>query len=189
MMQVSVNEGSVGVGKLGDFSSELVLHPGESIKFGLEGEIGNPMKSGGLPLDKNDVLAALYNSRVKDNVVAMAAEESRNADYQTGKSYANGWHSISCDKIEAIIMVREGAIIPHIKKAQSTKDLDWSNIELVAYTTGNDPMAKDQPISTATKSQARCTRTGTPSSLMGLDQLPKRNPSMICFLSARELRP
>jgi alpha-D-xyloside xylohydrolase len=31
-------------------------------------------------------------------------------------------------------MVRDGAIIPQLKVAQSTKDLDWSNIDLVAYT-------------------------------------------------------
>jgi hypothetical protein len=86
VMEVEVNEGSVGVGKLGDLAPEIVLHPGESIKFGLDGDIGNPVKSGGLPLEKSDVLTALYDSRAKDNIVAMAAEESRNADYQTGKS-------------------------------------------------------------------------------------------------------
>ena len=59
-------------------------------------------------------------------------------DYQTGKSYASGWHTIDVGKIESIIMVRDGAVIPHIKLAQSTKDLDWTNIELVAYSTTND---------------------------------------------------
>ena len=59
-------------------------------------------------------------------------------DYQTNKSYSSGWQTIDADKIEAIILVRDGAVIPHIKLAQSTKDLDWSNIDLVTYTTGND---------------------------------------------------
>ncbi len=85
-MEVAVNEGQVGVGRLGAIASEVLLNPGDSIKFGLDGEIGNPTKSGGLPLDSNSIRQDVMNSRVKDNVVAMAAEESRNADYQTGKS-------------------------------------------------------------------------------------------------------
>lgn len=85
----------------------------------------------------SDILVApLFEEGKKERDVYLP--QGQWIDYQTGKMYANGWHSISCDKIEAIIMVREGAIIPHIKKAQSTKDLDWSNIELVAYTNGNE---------------------------------------------------
>ncbi|MCB0629543.1 MAG: alpha-xylosidase [Saprospiraceae bacterium] len=57
-------------------------------------------------------------------------------DYQTGKVYAEGWHDISIGEIEAIILVRAGAVIPTIKVAQSTQDLDWSNIELVVYGDG-----------------------------------------------------
>jgi hypothetical protein len=86
-MEVSVNEGQVGVGRLGALASEVVLvNPGESLKFGLEGEIGNPTRSGALPLDTNSIRQEVMDTRVRDNVVAMAAEESRNADYQTGKS-------------------------------------------------------------------------------------------------------
>ncbi len=85
-MEVSVNEGQVGVGRLGALASEVVLNPGEKIQFGLDGNIGNPTKSGGLPLDSNAVRQDVMNSRVRDSVVAMAAEELRNADYQTGKS-------------------------------------------------------------------------------------------------------
>ena len=85
----------------------------------------------------SDILVApLFEEGKKERDVYLP--QGQWIDYQTGKIYTSGWHSISCDKIEAIIMVREGAIIPHIKKAQSTKDLDWSNIELVAYTNGNE---------------------------------------------------
>ena len=85
----------------------------------------------------SDILVApLFEEGKKERDVYLP--QGQWIDYQTGKTYTSGWHSISCDKIEAIIMVREGAIIPHIKKAQSTKDLDWSNIELVAYTNGNE---------------------------------------------------
>lgn len=58
-------------------------------------------------------------------------------DYQTGKTYSSGWHTIEMGVIEAIILVRAGAVIPHMQIAQSTNDLDWSKIELVVY--GNQP--------------------------------------------------
>ena len=32
-----------------------------------------------------------------------------------------------------IVLVRSGAIIPHIKLAQSTMQMDWSTLELVSY--------------------------------------------------------
>ena len=59
-------------------------------------------------------------------------------DFQTGKTYPAGWHIIEASKIDAIILVRDGALIPQMKPAQSTQDLDWSNLELVAYSTGKE---------------------------------------------------
>ena len=32
-----------------------------------------------------------------------------------------------------MILVRDGAVIPKVKLAQSTQDIDWKNMELVAY--------------------------------------------------------
>lgn len=58
-------------------------------------------------------------------------------DFQTGKTYSSGWHTLEAGKIAAIVLVREGAVIPMIKPAQSTKDLDWSALELIAFTSGN----------------------------------------------------
>lgn len=54
-------------------------------------------------------------------------------DYQTGKKYPGGWHTIEAGRIPVILLVREGAVIPHIKLAQSTAQMDWSNIELVVF--------------------------------------------------------
>ncbi len=54
-------------------------------------------------------------------------------DYQTGKVYNEGWHHIDAGEIPVVALVRDGAVIPHIKLAQSTKDMDWSNIELKTY--------------------------------------------------------
>jgi alpha-D-xyloside xylohydrolase len=54
-------------------------------------------------------------------------------DYQTGKIYAGGWHKIEAGAIPVVMLVREGAVIPHIKLAQSTMQMDWSNLELVVF--------------------------------------------------------
>ncbi|MCG3205486.1 MAG: hypothetical protein KCHDKBKB_02207 [Elusimicrobia bacterium] len=85
-MQVSVNEGQVGVSKLGDMSQEVVLNAGESIKFGFEGDMGTPIRSGSLPGDRDTVRTEIQIAKSKEAMLAMAAEESRQADYQTGKS-------------------------------------------------------------------------------------------------------
>ncbi len=54
-------------------------------------------------------------------------------DYQTGKVYAAGWNRAEAGDIPAVILVRDGAAIPHVKLAQSTAAIDWSNLELVVY--------------------------------------------------------
>jgi alpha-D-xyloside xylohydrolase len=54
-------------------------------------------------------------------------------DYQTGKAYAAGWHNIVAGQIPVVMLVREGAVIPHIKLAQSTAQMDWSNIEMMVF--------------------------------------------------------
>jgi len=59
--------------------------------------------------------------------------KGRWVDYQTGKVYNPGWNRISTSEIEAVILVREGACIPHAPVAQSTKDIDWSKITLKTY--------------------------------------------------------
>lgn len=54
-------------------------------------------------------------------------------DYQSGKSYSGGWQKIEAGEIPAIILVRDGAVIPEIQLAQSTKDMDWSKLELHVF--------------------------------------------------------
>ena len=54
-------------------------------------------------------------------------------DYQTGRSYAGGWQKIQAGKIPVVMLVRDGTVIPQIKLAQSTMQMDWSNLELVAF--------------------------------------------------------
>ncbi|HEY4334356.1 MAG TPA: TIM-barrel domain-containing protein, partial [Puia sp.] len=57
-------------------------------------------------------------------------------DYQTKKVYGPGWHTIQAGRMSVLMLVRDGAVIPHIALAQSTMQMDWSHIELVVYTTG-----------------------------------------------------
>lgn len=54
-------------------------------------------------------------------------------DYQSGQVYTGGWHKINAGAIPVILMVREGSVIPHIELAQSTAQMDWSNLDLVIY--------------------------------------------------------
>jgi alpha-D-xyloside xylohydrolase len=54
-------------------------------------------------------------------------------DYQTGKNYSGGWNKIEAGEIPAIILVRDGTVIPEIKLAQSTMQMDWSKIDLVVF--------------------------------------------------------
>ena len=54
-------------------------------------------------------------------------------DYQTGKDYAGGWQKIEAGAIPEIILVRDGAVLPHIALAQSTLQMDWSKLDLVVY--------------------------------------------------------
>ncbi|MFN0118261.1 MAG: FecR domain-containing protein [Elusimicrobiota bacterium] len=88
-MQVDVNEGSVVVAKLGDLSNEVMVNGGESIKFGIEGQMGDPVKSTGVQqiIDKEAVQSEVMNTQVKDNLIAMAAEELKTADYQEAKTF------------------------------------------------------------------------------------------------------
>ncbi len=54
-------------------------------------------------------------------------------DYQNGKVYQQGWNTIETGEIPAVILVREGAVIPHAALAQSTDKIDWSDISLKVY--------------------------------------------------------
>jgi alpha-D-xyloside xylohydrolase len=54
-------------------------------------------------------------------------------DYQSGISYTGGWQKIQAGRIPIVMLVRDGTVIPQIKLAQSTMQMDWSNLELVAF--------------------------------------------------------
>ena len=55
------------------------------------------------------------------------------SDYQDGIVYDSGFQTIKAGKIPAVILVRDGSIIPHVPLAQRTDQIDWSKIELKTY--------------------------------------------------------
>ncbi len=54
-------------------------------------------------------------------------------DYQTSQSYSGGWKHIKAGKLPLIMLVRDGTIVPRIKLAQSTAQMDWSKLDLVVF--------------------------------------------------------
>jgi alpha-D-xyloside xylohydrolase len=76
------------------------------------------------------LVAPLFENVSKRNVYLPPGEW---IDYQTGEIYSAGWHTIEAGKIPIVVLIREGAVIPHIKLAQSTAQMDWSTLELTAY--------------------------------------------------------
>jgi alpha-D-xyloside xylohydrolase len=55
-------------------------------------------------------------------------------DYQDGKTYEGArWHHIRAGEIPAVMLVRDGAAIPHAKLAQHTGAVDWREMELVVF--------------------------------------------------------
>ena len=59
--------------------------------------------------------------------------EGKWVDYQTGKVYGGGYQWIEAGQIPAVILVRDGSIIPHAPLAQRTDQIDWNAIELREY--------------------------------------------------------
>jgi alpha-D-xyloside xylohydrolase len=54
-------------------------------------------------------------------------------DYQSGAVYEGGYQTIKAGKIPAVILVRDGSLIPHAPLAQRTDEINWNAIELKTY--------------------------------------------------------
>jgi alpha-D-xyloside xylohydrolase len=62
-------------------------------------------------------------------------------DYQTGRVYTGStWHEIQAGQIPVVLLVKNHSVLPHIKVAQSTKDMDWDNVELRVFSTYTAPV-------------------------------------------------
>jgi alpha-D-xyloside xylohydrolase len=63
-------------------------------------------------------------------------------DYQTGKSFeGERWHDITVGEIPIVLLVKNNSVLPMVKLAQSTADIDWRNIELRVFSTGGSAAA------------------------------------------------
>jgi alpha-D-xyloside xylohydrolase len=57
-------------------------------------------------------------------------------DYQSGRVYDGAkWHDIPAGPIPVVLLVKNHSVLPHIKVAQSTKDMDWNSVELRVFST------------------------------------------------------
>ncbi|MEO8073385.1 MAG: TIM-barrel domain-containing protein [Acidobacteriota bacterium] len=57
-------------------------------------------------------------------------------DYQTGKTYEGArWHEITAGEIPIILLVKNHTVLPHVKPAQNTGEIDWNTIELKVFST------------------------------------------------------
>ena len=54
-------------------------------------------------------------------------------DYQSGAVYEGGYQTIQAGKIPAVILVRDGSLIPHVPLVQRTDQIDWNAVEMKAY--------------------------------------------------------
>ncbi len=55
-------------------------------------------------------------------------------DYQGGKAYEGArWHGIKAEPLPVVMLVRDGAAIPHADLAQSTGGIDWRSLELRVF--------------------------------------------------------
>ena len=79
----------------------------------------------------SDILVAPLFEDVTERSVYLP--EGNWIDYQTNKVYKSGWNTIKAGDIPIIMLVKDGTVLPHIKLAQSTQDMNWDNIELKVY--------------------------------------------------------
>jgi alpha-D-xyloside xylohydrolase len=85
----------------------------------------------------SDILVAPMLENTKSRDVYLPGNHKW-IDYQTGKTYAPGWNRIEAGEIPVVMLVRDGAAIPHINLAQSTMQMDWSELELKVFSIDTD---------------------------------------------------
>ena len=77
------------------------------------------------------LVAPLLESGITGRTVYLP--EGKWIDYQTEKVYEGGWPRIEAGSLPIIMLVRDGSVLPHLKLAQSTSEMDWSKMSLKVY--------------------------------------------------------
>jgi alpha-D-xyloside xylohydrolase len=63
-------------------------------------------------------------------------------DYQTGRTYDGAkWHEIAAGPIPVVLLVKDHSVLPIIKVAQSTAEMDWNNVELRVFSSDSAPVS------------------------------------------------
>jgi alpha-D-xyloside xylohydrolase len=84
----------------------------------------------------NDVLVAPLMEQARSRDVYLPP--GRWTDYQRGETYeGTRWHHLHAGEAAVVMLVRDGAAIPHAGLAQSTERIDWSEIELRIFGAGD----------------------------------------------------
>lgn len=59
-------------------------------------------------------------------------------DFQTRKTYqGERWYEIASGEIPIVLLVKNNSVLPLVKTAQSTSEIDWNNVELKVFSTEN----------------------------------------------------
>jgi alpha-D-xyloside xylohydrolase len=60
------------------------------------------------------------------------------SDYQGAETYEGArWHHLHAGEVPVVMLVRDGAAIPHARLAQSTGRIEWGEIELRVFGAGD----------------------------------------------------
>ncbi|MCQ2229182.1 MAG: alpha-xylosidase [Bacteroidales bacterium] len=73
------------------------------------------------------MVAPLFSSETTRTVYLPGKD--RWVDYQTGKTYSPGWNEIKAGEMPIVILVRDHTILPEVKVAQRTDEIDWKNVK------------------------------------------------------------
>lgn len=80
----------------------------------------------------NQMLVAPMMEETAEREVYIPGKEKW-IDYQTGKVYTPGWHTIAAGKLPVVILVKDGSAIPHVPVAQSIDKIEWNKITWKTY--------------------------------------------------------
>ncbi|MBD3421928.1 MAG: alpha-xylosidase [Chitinivibrionales bacterium] len=78
------------------------------------------------------LVAPLFEAHQKQRSVYLP--EGTWIDYHTRRAYTGKtWHTIASGSLPVVVLVKDGAILPHIPVCQSTHDIDWKSVELHVF--------------------------------------------------------
>jgi alpha-D-xyloside xylohydrolase len=85
----------------------------------------------------SDILVAPMFEKAESRQVYLPGN-TKWIDYQSGSVYNPGWNDIKPGDVPVVMLVRDGAVLPQIKLAQSTMQMDWSELELKVFASDAD---------------------------------------------------